>query len=82
VLVILWAGGVAVADPAGGPLTLFAPLADTEGTLSAAQLRERIDAALPDWYQPVHVGLALLTVAVAASMLTSLARTVPGAAGR
>jgi hypothetical protein len=76
-LVLGWAGAVAAVNPAGGPLSLFAGFADTNGTLTGAELQERVNAALPGWYQPVHISLALVTVAVAAAVLTSLSASSP-----
>lgn len=79
VLAILWAGGVAVINPAGGPMSLFATFADTNATLTGSQLREQINAALPTWYRPVHIGLAVATVVTAVSVLALLARSGSGA---
>ncbi|MEV0455892.1 hypothetical protein [Catellatospora methionotrophica] len=69
VIVALWGGGVALADPKGGPMSLFAGVSDTNGTLTGTQLRDYIDAALPAWYQSAHLVLAASMLIISMAIL-------------
>jgi heme A synthase len=66
---------VAVINPVGGPLTITASLADTNNTLRAKQFQEQLNAALPGWVQPVHLGFAALTAVLVIALFVALARS-------
>jgi hypothetical protein len=71
----LWSGVVAAINPAGGPLTLLAPAADTNNTLSAKQFQDQLNAGLPGWCQPVTLGFAALTAVLVVALFVSLGRS-------
>jgi len=73
-LLLLWSAAVTVINPAGGPLTLLAPAADTNNTLSGRQFQEQLNDALPGWLQPTLIGFAALTAILVIAVYVSLAR--------
>lgn len=74
-LVAVWVGVVAVINPTGGPLSLFAAAADTNGAMTATELRDGINAGLPAWYQTTHLAIAGVTVVLAVILVALLARS-------
>lgn len=77
-LLLLWSAAVTVFNPVGGPLTLLAPAADTNNTLSGRQFQEQLSAALPGWVQPTTIGFAALTAILVVAVYVSLARAPGG----
>jgi hypothetical protein len=75
VLIAVWVGVVAALNPVGGPVSLFSAAADTNGAMTATELRNSINAALPAWYQPTHLTVAGITVILAILLVTVLARS-------
>lgn len=57
----LWSAIVTALNPVAGPLTLTAPLADTNNTLSAMELQRQITQALPGWVTVVHLTFTAVT---------------------
>lgn len=74
-LVAIWVLVVAVLNPRGGPVSLFSSFADTNDVMTATELRDSINAALPGWYQPVTI--AGITATLAVSLIVVLARSGP-----
>lgn len=74
-LLFLWSAAVTVVNPVGGPLTLLAPVADTNNTLSGRQFQGQLNAALPGWIPPALIGFAVLTAALVIAVYVSIART-------
>lgn len=66
-----------IISPAGGALTLLAPAADTNNTLSGRQFQEQLDLALPGWVQPTVIGFAALTAVLVVSVFVMLGRGRP-----
>jgi len=73
-VLLLWSAAVTIINPAGGPLTLLAPAADTNNTLSGRQFQEQINAALPGWTQPTLIGFTALTAVLVVAVFVTLAR--------
>ncbi len=75
VILLLWSGVVAAINPAGGPLTFLAPAADTNNTLSGKQFQDQLNAALPDWVQPLHLGFTAVTALLVIALFVGLPRS-------
>jgi fatty acid desaturase len=73
-LLLLWSVVVTVVNPVGGPLTLLAPGADTNNTLSDRQFQEQLDNALPGWIPPTLIGFAAVTLVLVVAVYLSLPR--------
>jgi hypothetical protein len=73
-LLLLWTAVVTVVNPVGGPLTLLAPAADTNNTMSGRQFQEQLNDALPGWLQAAQLGFAALTAILVISVYVTLAR--------
>lgn len=71
---LLWTGVVTAINPEGGALTLLAPAADTNNTMSGRQFQEQLNAALPGWIQPTLLGFAALTAALVIAVFVSLSK--------
>ena len=69
---LLWSAVVTVINPLGGPLTLLAPAADTNNTLSGRQFQEQLNNALPGWIQPTQIGFAVLTAVLVIAIFVSI----------
>jgi hypothetical protein len=74
-VLLLWSAAVTVISPKGGALSLFAPAADTNNTLSGKQFQDQLDAALPGWVQPAGLGFAALTAVLVVAIFVALSRS-------
>ncbi|MCL6641486.1 MAG: hypothetical protein K6T92_08975 [Candidatus Rokubacteria bacterium] len=72
-LVGIWVLVLMVLNPRGGPVSLFSAFADTNDAMTAAELQDSINAALPSWYQPVTI--AGITATLAVGLVAVLARS-------
>jgi hypothetical protein len=81
-LLLLWSVAVTAINPRGGPLTLLAPAADTNNTLSGKEFQDQINEALPGWIQPTQLGFAALTAVLVIAVYVSLSRANPPISGK